>query len=538
MTNKYVALEGGLDLVTPSLEAKGGKCVTALNVYESVRGGYKAMQGYEVFDGQPAPSDVSRFSQPNGDAWASDADWKEEMQDRREAIGQPPGDGPIRGVAQISGIVLAWRNDGSKLKVYKATADGWKLVPYRSGGSERYALSGTKISYVNHNFYGGKDTYRMYFSDGTNYAQYYDPQGDNITEITAAGKAGHIVAWQNRLVFSSTGGTLLISGAGTPDDFDAAVVDSAEIGVGDHITGFVVTASKDLAIYTVRTTFGLSGNSPEDWKLQMISQNSGSKPHCQAETDDIFASDDRGISRLSRVDALGGFASETITDDIQPLFRVISQDATCATTIRSQNQMRFFYGNRGIIASRIEFNANGNKGIRYGLTEASYPPLTTIDCISTEEDLEGYENTFFGSSDGYVYQMDKGTSHNGEEIYLKVVLQFNHFGDPSAKKRFDGIGLEAVLDSPTEFNVDYVMNDGQRTFLPQLANFPDGSSLFGSAEFGESLFGSRPLSRDRVHLKGTGYNVQFSFSRSTAYDAQAALTGYTIRYRTRGQVAL
>ena len=139
MTNKYVALEGGLDLVTPALEAKGGKCVTALNVYESVRGGYKAMQGYEVFDGQPAPSDVNRFSQPNGDAWASDAAWQEEMQDRREAIGQPPGDGPIRGVAQILGVVLAWRNDGSKLKVYRATATGWKLVPYRSGGSERYA---------------------------------------------------------------------------------------------------------------------------------------------------------------------------------------------------------------------------------------------------------------------------------------------------------------------------------------------------------------------------------------------------------------
>ena len=537
MTNKYVALEGGLDLVTPSLEAKGGKCVTALNVYESVRGGYKAMKGYEAFDGLPSPSDVNRFSKPDGEPWKNEEEWQQSIEERRALIGQPPGDGPIRGIAQIQGVVLAWRNSGSKLKAYSATTRGWAEVPYRSG-YDPYALVDTKIDYVNHNFLAGTNTYRMYFSDGANCMAYYDPWAHNITGIPEAESAGHVIAWQNRIVYSTTGGTLVISGAGKPDDFNSAVVDAAEIGVGDKITGFVVTASKDLAIYTVRTTFGLSGTTPQDWRLQMISQNSGSKPHCQAETDDIFASDDRGISRMSRVAALGGFASETISDDIQPLFRQIAQDASCATTIRSLNQMRFFYGNKAIIASRIEYNANGNKGIRYGLTEASYPLSTTVDCISTEEDANGDEKTYFGSNDGYVYQMDKGTSHNGEEIYVKVTLQFNHFGDPSVKKRFEGIGLEAVLASPTEFNVSYSMDDGQRTYRSKVANFPDGSSIYGSSEFGMSLFGSRPLSRDRIHLKGTGYNVQFSFSRITAFDAQASLTGYTIRYRERAQVSL
>lgn len=48
-------LGGGLDLVTPALAIPAGRCISVLN-YEAEARGYRRMQGYERFDGRPAPS--------------------------------------------------------------------------------------------------------------------------------------------------------------------------------------------------------------------------------------------------------------------------------------------------------------------------------------------------------------------------------------------------------------------------------------------------------------------------------------------------
>ena len=525
MTNKYVALEGGLDLVTPTLEASPGKCVTARNCYESVKGGYQTLAGYERFDGQPSPSEAAT---------------PEDIEVRRALIGAVPGDGPIRGVAQILGELLAWRNSGAASVCYRSTEDGWVVVPNSEGTTA--AVMNTTISYINHNFYGGKDTYRMYIGDGINPAQEYDPVLKTIKIAADSGPVGFVVAFNERLIMSSTGGTFLASVAGDPLNLDGTL-NAVEIGVGDEITGFAVTASESLAIYTLRTTWGLTGSGPTveaagqgAWKLQMISQNAGAKPHCIAQTDDVFASDNRGIGVLSRTQKLGGFSSSTITDEIQPLFKDISVNATCATTIRSSNHMRFYYGNTGIVASQVEFNANGNTGIRYGITETYYPDK--VLCVSTEEDTRGKELSFFGSDNGFVYQIDKGRSFDGEDIEVNITLQFNHFKSPSVNKRFMGFSLETILNEPTSFDIDYTLNDGTRSFEYRTANFDEGTSAFGSSEFGTALFGARPLSRAKVSLKGTGYNLQLSFSRNSSTSSQSVLTGYTIRFTERGQTAL
>ena len=49
-------LEGGLDLVSPTLTLKPGVARAAQNFEISVSGGYTRIPGYERFDGQPAPS--------------------------------------------------------------------------------------------------------------------------------------------------------------------------------------------------------------------------------------------------------------------------------------------------------------------------------------------------------------------------------------------------------------------------------------------------------------------------------------------------
>lgn len=692
MANTYVSLDGGLDLVTPPIEAEGGKCVEALNVYEAVKGGYTTLLGYEEFDGRPAPSKATYYhiygssvvgtptelavgaslsigtftttiaanqydgagdvvligSESSGDtpdttdypvtvtigsgtfvvntliplgrpsqSWETGtySSYLDVVQERRRnLISSPTGTGSIKGVAQINGEVLAWRNaSGTGSVAYKASSTGWQAIPYaeiyevdvsagtaatvgavcNSGeivilGVYDYITTGSasadtgkrvytvkrvsgsvptsftndvgsvnhgsvlgqvawqpaavtgSVSYINHNFYGGSSTYNTYFGDGVNVPMWYSTADNVISPIATNYRvlsevAGYVVAFNSRLFISTTGGTFITSVAGSPEILDGTL-GSAELGVGDTITGFAKTSSTTLAIFTTHSTWGLTGKDSSDWVLQLISQNSGARAGCIAQTDDVFSSDDRGIAKLSRTQTLGGFAAATITDDVQPRFQGLNQYATCATTLRSLNQMRFFYGGSCLIASQISYNANGKDSVRFGITEASYP--VGVRNISTEEDLSGLERTFFGGDDGNVYQMDSGNNHNGLSMSATVTLQHNHFGTPTTKKRFMGVGLEAVVRAPTEFEFYYTMNDARKTFNRGKASFVGGDSRWDSAVFDLALFGASTLTRDKITLKGTGYNIQFSFYRKATQDPQASLTGYTLRYKERGLESL
>ena len=686
MANTHIALEGGLDLETPPIDAKPGQALEALNFYESVKGGYTTLKGYEKYSGQPKPSLASYYhvavtdmedaagavsltvgaalvlgtltltiaavytqaGPPDqmviigvepvgiaptlplafdtgasvdaltavGDAYyswetSSGDDYLTIAQDlRRAAILAVPGDGAVCGVAQFEDTVLAWRGTAGALQCYKDTASGWFTVPYAEVwtvdvtaatvasvgdvcntaqhiivgvydyltagvpdtnkrvyvidhvygaaptaftnivGAVNHgtvigqvawapASAGSNVQYEVHNFAGGTATNNLYFADNVNVPMVYLGDLDIIAPIssdyrTLSEVASFVVAHNSRL-FIATGSTFITTIAGDATTIDGTLL-SVEVGLGDVITGFTATASDKLAIFTRNHTYVLSGNSAADWILQPASKNSGARHGCTAQTDDVFSSDDRGITRLSRTDTLGGFAAATITDDIQSLFTAIHANATCATTIRELNQMRFYYGNRAIIASRVPYNANGNEGIRYGVTEALFnvPVLN----VSTEENLSGVEQTFFGSDDGFVYQSDVGSSADGSEMEFILTLHFNHMGSPLIRKRFIGVDIEAKVIAPTTFQVFYYMDDGQKTFDPRTVAFVGGAADFDVALFDSAVFDAVPLTRPRMTLRGTGYNLQLSFYRQSAHEPQSTLTGYAMRFKERSLVAL
>jgi len=53
-----IQLQGGLDLVTPTLSLPPGIARSAVNFEVAITGGYTRIAGYERFDGQPNPSDA------------------------------------------------------------------------------------------------------------------------------------------------------------------------------------------------------------------------------------------------------------------------------------------------------------------------------------------------------------------------------------------------------------------------------------------------------------------------------------------------
>jgi len=54
--NEYVALRGGLDQISPAITIPPGAALTAQNYEPGLLGGYKRIDGFEIYSGQPSPS--------------------------------------------------------------------------------------------------------------------------------------------------------------------------------------------------------------------------------------------------------------------------------------------------------------------------------------------------------------------------------------------------------------------------------------------------------------------------------------------------
>lgn len=197
-----IQLQGGLDLVTPTLSLPSGVARDAVNYEVSITGGYSRIAGYERFDGRPNPSDatytiltvnsasalnvgdlienvtstvsgviivitgntvvytkqVGGFTQGDniyvggvqkatitalgGNVSASNATAAQytylAAEEYRQDISAVPGSGPIRGVVYFNGDVYAWRNN----------AGGTAMAIYKSSTSGWTAVPlGFELSY-------------------------------------------------------------------------------------------------------------------------------------------------------------------------------------------------------------------------------------------------------------------------------------------------------------------------------------------------------------------------------------------------------
>ena len=64
LQSAYFAFEGGVNMVDPSLSLEPGELVAADNFEIDIRGRYRRIDGYERFDGQTLPSQITFYRIP------------------------------------------------------------------------------------------------------------------------------------------------------------------------------------------------------------------------------------------------------------------------------------------------------------------------------------------------------------------------------------------------------------------------------------------------------------------------------------------
>jgi len=396
---------------------------------------------------------------------------------------------------------------------------------------------GGKVRTLEHNFFASATTRHLYCTDGVNTAYVFKPEYNCIQPIATDYRKmddsfSHLIAHNNRLWMSTTYGTAITSVADEPELLDG-FLGSSEWGAGDLITGFSHTGADILHTFTENSVQALRGTSIADYVRYIVSDSVGASDDSIMSLDDILSVSKRGITSLKRTDALGGFAAATVTDDIRPLMVELNRlPVKTSVAIKGLNQFRVFFGNRFLFLSRVTYNANGNEGVRYGITEGEYP--IDVTCSNSGDDSNGNERLLYGAEDGFIYQSDVGTSFDSLPITSTLTSQSNHLGSPQDRKRFRRIALEAASSSVVPIQMYYTMNGGRKTFNPKELILEGGESGFDLAQFDFNVYDGFPTSRPSKSLVGDGYSIAFSFYHRDADTPTFTLTGYTLRYTSRG----
>lgn len=509
-----VVMAGGLDYETPALSVQPGRMLSCKNYEVNTLGGYTRVQGYERFDGQPSPTEsVDKVA-------------------ARALIQAVPGSGPIRGVHVYKGEVYAFRDtaDGLACKMHKATATGWTEVTTP-------ALNpGGRYDCRNYNFQGAASSIRMMGVDSKNHAFIFD--GTTFTQITIAGETGfpsHLAAHYNHLFLSFPEGQLYHSGIGEPTDFDINV-GAGLIGTGDEIVELKPTVGGALAVMMRNRTSILYGSDRTEWSkkdLRAQDEQIGAVEWSVQTLFDLFYLDDRGLTSLTSSQNFGNFESGTVSTGVNPFLRERKSKVKASCIVKRKNQYRIFFESNSFGCESLTLTFKGGQIMGYGRSALDH----SVECIVSSEDTEGNEVIYFGSDDGFVYQLDKGTSFDGKAYESFFRLAFNHLGMPRNKKRFREaiLGIQAStginLKVKPEFNYGDSATAGHRVLDIDILG---GGGVWDVSEWNDFVWSSQVLTEGRVDISGIGRSLSLVVYSKSDVDEPHTIFDFTLKFSMRG----
>jgi hypothetical protein len=370
--------------------------------------------------------------------------------------------------------------------------------------------------------YGCSGVHKAFQWDGSNFAF--------ITTGMTADTPNHITAHKNHL-FLAFGASVQHSATTDPLSW-TVVLGAGEIGMGEDVTNFLGapggTTGGALIIYTRNKTFVLYGNDSTDWNLVSFNPDAGALEWTAQYIGQGIVLDDRGIATMAASQAFGNFAAGVISDDVRPYLSALKDTAIASCVVRDKNQYRLFFS--GGAALYVTF---------IGSKVAGLMPISlshSVNCVCSQEAATGAEEIFFGSTDGFVYQMEKGTSHDGDALAWSASLAFNHFGSPLQLKQFRKVTVEASGEGYCVFSLSY--NVGYATVdLPQGVSTEVATTLtsavWDSFVWDQFYWDGQSLVPAETTLDGTAENISLVFAGSSDEYEPITLNGAIISFSPR-----
>ena len=389
--------------------------------------------------------------------------------------------GTASGFLVLSDIVGTFTAETITSTAGSATATTIEQLTLPAGGIYDFTV---------HNFYGAAKTPRMYFVNGEGFA--YEWDGEVLAMIRTGTNAGPledtvslterdgdiiisrsgdtiilryefdrplwITNYKNHLFLGYRSGSLIFSSIGLPLQY-LALTGAGEISVGEELTGLLSSASTAFVVFCRNRIDYITGNDSSDFVMSSISDSSGAVPRTAQMMNGPVYLDDGGIRNLGTTAAFGDWQSGTMSQMVEPLMKAkrdASVGVSASMRVKGKDQYRLFWDDgTGVTLF------TGRKDPE--ILPFNIPIDVFCSCSGEVADGRG-DRLFVGADDGYVYELDRGTSFDGATISAYIRLPFNSVGSAYQDKRWHKATFEiSTPDTITvgmAFDIDYARGIG------------------------------------------------------------------------------
>lgn len=385
-----------------------------------------------------------------------------------------------------------------------------------------------RFEFYNANFGGAVDQLRMYGCDGVNRGFEFD--GTTFVPINMAAASympTHVVEHQNHLFFSVYS-SVFNSAIGDPYNW-TALGGSAEKQLSDTVTGFMQQPGSEttpaLAVYSRNHTSILYGTSASTWQWVAFNDQAGAIPYSIQKIGQTYVMDDRGVTTLSTSQNFGNFAEATISKRVKTWLATRRVKVTDSHTVKDKQQYRIFFND----GSAAYWVIDGKKATMMPML---FPNPVLVSC-SQEIYGGGDETIYFGSSNGFVYQMEKGTSFDGEAIEAYIDLAFNHSATLQVLKRYRRLMFEMFGSGYSEFYVAYDLNYMDTEYaqpdpVNQTANLQ--ASVWDSFTWDSFTWDGVDLAPLSMAIDGNGSNISIKIRSNSDYFTPVRFSGALLQF--------
>lgn len=382
---------------------------------------------------------------------------------------------------------------------------------------------------IEENFYGSEGQKAVYAVNGVGQALEWD--GTYLAFIST-GMDSDIptyIAAHKKQLFLAFGSSLQHSSPGDPHNWDP-VTGAAELAIGEDINNLLPEYSQVMMVFGRKKIHALYGDDVGNWDLQPTNSSAGAYANtAQLATKPIYL-DDAGVRDARATQVYGNFSVGTLSGHIATLFKKLKKAGitpVASSICKDKTQYRLFFSD-----GRALFCYLGRK-------VAEFMPLAlgkVVRCIHVGQDADGNEVTLFGSDDGYVYQMDIGTSFDGTAIEAYCRQAFYHGGTPTQVKAWKKATIEIDARPTIQIGivaeVSYASSSSPPATLSDLR--VDGGGGFWNVDNWDEFYWSSPVEgRAYARIGAKGENISIAVLSESAYEEPHILHGCVLHYSPR-----
>jgi len=383
-----------------------------------------------------------------------------------------------------------------------------------------------------------------FWCNGVNHAGFFDDTNvvpiihENLPDEQGVYPT-HCIEFKNKLFLAYPDGQIWYSVTGDPLDFDTATGSAGSFYVEGVPTGMVIAPGNTLVIFCEESIHMIKSIYDSDnpggantaayysFTQEPFSMTAGSRVKtAQRMLGEIYYMDDNGISSMSAASEYGDFSMNSISKNVQAtLFS--KRDIVTGTMLNKEtNQYRIFFDDY----TGLYFTFDREKKVK-GVTSVKFKHQPT--CFHEMEDTDGIRKAYFGAADGYVYEMDKGTSFNGETIPTKLTTSYHSYGTQTDWKWFRRIVLQTQTGSGLTFigkpSFNYRSPQVPSTSQQELIAAATGA-VWGEVQWQEFQWGGTLFDQPVMYMRGYGENMSLTITTESKYYQQHTINSMIVEY--------